>query len=84
MFLQNTFQKSSRWQMFSKTGVLMNSLIFTRKYVLESLFNKVTGLMACNFIKKETPTQVFSCEYHKMFENSFFYGTPPVAASENG
>ena len=52
--------------------------------VLESLFNKVTGLMACNFIKKETPTQVFSCEYHKMFENTFFYGTPPVAASENG
>ena len=52
--------------------------------VLESFFNKVTGLMACNFIKKETSTQVFSCEYHKMFENSFFYGTPPVAASENG
>ena len=52
--------------------------------VLESLFNKVTGLMPCNFIKKETPTQVLSCEYHKMFENSFFYGTPPVAASENG
>ena len=52
--------------------------------VLESLFNRVTGLMACNFIKKEIPTQVFSCEYHKMLENSFFYGTPPVAASENG
>ena len=50
--------------------------IFTRKYVLESLFNKVTGLIACNFIKKETPTQVFPCEYHKMFENSFFYGAP--------
>ena len=52
--------------------------------VLESLFNKVTGLMTCNFIEKETPTQVLSCEYHKMFENSFFYGTPPEAASENG
>ena len=26
----------------------------------------------------------FSCEYHKMFENSFVYGTPPVVASENG
>ena len=39
--------------------------------VLESLFNKVTGLIACNFIKKQTPTQMFSCEYHKMFENSF-------------
>ena len=28
--------------------------------------------MACNFIKKETPTPVFSCEYHKMFEKCFF------------
>ena len=52
--------------------------------VLGSLFNKVTGLMACNFINKETPTQVFSCEYHKMFEKSIFYGTPPMATSENG
>ena len=51
---------------------------------MESPFNKVTGLMACNFIKKETPTQVFSCEYHKMLEKSLFHGAPPVAASENG
>ena len=48
--------------------------------VLKSLFNKVTGLMACNFIKKETPRQVFSCEHHKMFENR----TPLVATSKNG
>ena len=40
--------------------------------------------MASNFFKKETPTQVFSCEYHKMFEKSLFYGTLLVAASENG
>ena len=40
--------------------------------------------MACNFIKKETPTQVFSCECLKMFEKKTFYGTPLVAASENG
>ena len=52
--------------------------------LLESLLNEITGLMACNFIKKETPTLVFFCKYHKMFEKSFFYGTPPVAASENG
>ena len=57
--------------------------------LLKSLFNKiiglkVTGLKACNFIKKETPTQVFSSEYHKICKNSFFYGTTPVAASENG
>ena len=31
---------------------------------------------------KETPTQVFSCEYCEIFKNSFFYRTPLVAASE--
>ena len=51
--------------------------------VLESLFNKVTGLMVCNFIEKEIPTQVLSCEYHKMF-GKLFYWAPLVAASENG
>ena len=38
--------------------------------------------MVFNFIIKETPTQVFFCECLKMFET--FYGTPAVAASENG
>ena len=40
--------------------------------------------MACNFIKKESLTQVFSCEYQKMFEKNFYYGAAQVAASENG
>ena len=26
----------------------------------------------CNFIKKETPTQVFFCEFHKIFKNISF------------
>ena len=30
---------------------------------------------------KETPTQVFSCEICEIFQNTFFYKTPPVAAS---
>ena len=37
---------------------------------------------ACNFIKKETPKQVLSCEYCEIFKNSFFYRTPPVAPSK--
>ena len=49
--------------------------------MLESLFSKVSDLKACNFIKKETPTRVFPCEYSKVFKNSFFYRTPSVAAS---
>ena len=40
--------------------------------MLESLFNKFTGLKACIFIKKDTPTQVFSYEYCNIFKNSFF------------
>ena len=36
---------------------------------------------ACNFIKTETLTQVFSCEFCEISMNTFFYRTPPVAAS---
>ena len=31
---------------------------------------------------KETPTQVFSCEFCEIFKNSFFYRKPPVAGFE--
>ena len=37
----------------------------------ESLFfNKVA--LACNFIKKETPAQVFSSEFCEISKNTFF------------
>ena len=36
---------------------------------------------ACYFIKKETPAGRFSCEFCKIFQNAFFYRTPPVAAA---
>ena len=36
---------------------------------------------ACNFIKKETLAQVLSCEFCKISRKTFFYKTPPVAAS---
>ena len=52
--------------------------------VLEPLFVEVTGLMDCNFIKKETPTQTFFNECHKIFEKSSFYGAHSVAVSKNG
>ena len=49
--------------------------------MLEPLFNKVAGPKACNFIKKDTPAQVFSREYCEFFKNNFFYKTPLAAAS---
>ena len=36
---------------------------------------------ACNFIKKEALTQVFSCEFCEISKNTFSYRTPLVAAS---
>ena len=39
--------------------------------MLESLFNKVGALRACNFINK-APTQKLSCEICKFFESNYF------------
>ena len=38
-------------------------------------------LEACNFVKKETLAQVFSCEFCEIYKNTFYYRTPLVAAS---
>ena len=48
--------------------------------VLESLFDKVADLKACECIKIDSNTGFF-CEYCKIFKNSFFYRTPLVTAS---
>ena len=39
--------------------------------MLESLFNKVAGLQACNFTKNRLPTQVFSCQTCEIFKNTY-------------
>ena len=36
---------------------------------------------ACNFIKKEAPTQVFCCEIFEIFDNAFFEEHLRTAAS---
>ena len=52
-------------------GVLRTFAKFTRKHLCQCLFfNKVAGL-ACNFIKKETLAQVFSCEFCEISKNIF-------------
>ena len=52
--------------------------------VLESLLIKLHTWWPATLFKKQTPAQVFSCEYHKMYENGFLYRTPLLVASENG
>ena len=64
-----------------KKGGLTNFGKFTGKHLCHSLFfNKVSGL-ACNFIKKETLAQVFSCQFWEISKNTFFQRTHMVAAS---
>ena len=60
-------------------GVLKNFATFTGKHRCQSLF--FNNVAACNFIKKETLTQVFSCEFYEISKNTFFHTTRPVAAS---
>ena len=75
---ENKYCKSSRPDVFCEKGVLRNYAKFTGKHVCQSLFfNKVAG-GACNFLKKETLTHVFSCEFCEISKNTFFYRTPLV------
>ena len=56
-------------------------LIF--KEQLNIVIQRQPPVEACNFIKKETLAQVFSCEFGKIFKKTFFNRTPPVDASDN-
>ena len=65
----NTAQRCSVEKMFLE--ISQNS----QENTCQSLFfNKVGGLrpMACNFIKKETLVQVFSCEFCEISKSTFF------------
>ena len=50
--------------MFCKKGVLKNFVKLTGK--------KLSRPKACNVIKKETPSQVFSCKFCEIFKTTFF------------
>ena len=45
-------------------------------------FNKGAGPEACNFIKKNTPTQVLSHENCEIFKKTYFEGDLQVTASK--
>ena len=46
-------------------------------------FSKSSSLETCNFIKTETPIQVFFCEFWKSFKNTYFLVHLRTTASEN-
>ena len=59
--------------MFNKKAVLKNFAIFTEKHLRWSLFlNKNVDLQSWKFIKKRLQRRFFSCEYCKIFKNTWF------------
>ena len=60
------------------TDILQCSQGYSRNIHREMLV--LESLKECNFIKKETPTQMFSCEHWEIFKYNFIYRTRPVVA----
>ena len=70
-------QRCSVKKVFLK--ILINSQESTCARVF--FFDKVASLRPVTLLKKETLAQVFSCEFIKIFKNTFFNRTPPMAVS---
>ena len=66
--------RSSRQEVFCKKRVPRNLAKITGKHLRRRS-------QACNFIKKETLAQVFSCEFCEISNNTYCYRTPLMAAS---
>ena len=67
-----TLLKSTRPEVFYKKGDLKYFAKFIGKHLCRSLFlHKVSDLRPVNFIKPETPIQLFSCEFCEIFKNTF-------------
>ena len=72
LFVYVRISRSSHQRCSVKKGVLINFAKFTGKYLCQSLFFNKVARAACNFIKKETVAQVFSCEFSEISKNTFF------------
>ena len=70
------WDRNSRPEVFCKKCVLRDFAKFTGKHLYQRLFfNKVAGLEACNFIKKETLAQVFPVNLAKFLRAAFLQNT---------
>ena len=82
LFLKLINKEKLSPEVFRKKGVLKNFAKFTEKHLRQSLFFiKVACLRPATLLKKETLSQVFSCEFCETSKDTFSYRTPPVAAS---
>ena len=79
-YLIMSIKRNNRSQIFLKVGALKNFRKIHRETpLLESLFNKVVSLQACNFIKKRLQHRRFALNIAKFLRKTF-YRTSLVAA----
>ena len=78
-----TKHRSIRPEVFGKKGVLRISQNSQENICARVSFLIKLQVQACNFIKKETLAQVFSCEFCEISKNTFSYRTTPVAVSKS-
>ena len=78
--IKNTINKSSLVKMFAVAAARSCcSLKFLKTSVLVSIFDKVVGLEACNFIKMWFQHRCLPVNIAKFLKNNFFYRKSPVA-----
>ena len=76
--------KSVLWEINDKQpfryfkDILKNMSKFSAKFIEKQLCRS----SVYNFIKKETPTRVFSYEFYDIFKNTIFTKHPPTIASD--
>ena len=51
-------------------------------FLITSILKNICEHLLLNFILKETPTQVFSCEFCELFKNTYFVEDLWTAGSE--
>ena len=64
--MPSVVKNSWNWNFANFRDLVKNFAMFAEKNLCQSLF------LSCNFIKKETLAQRFSCEVSKIFKNPFF------------
>ena len=72
VFALSTFPQRSYFPEAATEGFLRNFAKFIGKHPCQSLIYNIVAGLACNFIKKETLAQVFSCEFCEISKNTFF------------
>ena len=74
----DVFSKSSHHRCSLKKAIIKIFRTFTGKHLCRKLFCRSLGLQ---LYSKDTPRQMFSCEYYKAFKNTYFEEHLQTAAS---